>query len=299
MLVSWLPLYRITPDDTLGMLKTQAAAFPYTFVIKLGTRDFAILSYKLDEPPLIRREWLEARMEYFAAEHHVTGFHWPGRPTTYPVASVEGIVALFLTGPDDIAGIDFPLIHREDDQRLGYSSGDRELLRRYEGLERIARLSFAAIPITPMAKLQQYFDEPMPLEAIEEDRAAGLFQDFGVASPRKLRELEADWKREKSADVRARIAMRIAVLYDAQLAKDRAYDWIGRALADGAESPRSVRRARSVARHGVAVYSENLRAWLEAQPPRHRYAQVVAAMWEELLEFEDWDEQRRASFWLE
>ena len=92
---------------------------------------------------------------------------------------------------------------------------------------------------------------------------------------------------------------RIAVLYDAQLAKDRAYEWIGRALADGAESLRSVRRARSVARHGIAVYSENLRAWLEAQPPRHRYAQVVAAMWEELLEFEDWDEQRRARFWLE
>jgi spermidine synthase len=299
MLVSWLPLYRITPDDTRGMLKTQATVFPYTFVIKLGTQDFAILSYKLNEPPLIRREWLEARMERFANEHHASGFHWPGRPTTYPIASVEGIVALFLTGPDDIASIDFPLIHREDDQRLGYSSGDRELLRRYGDLEEIARLSFTAIPMTSMAKLQQYFDEPMPLEAIEEDRAAGLFQNFGVASPRQLRELEASWKGETSAHARARIAMRIAVLYDTQLSKDRAYEWIGRALADGAESPRFVRLARSMARHGVAVYSEDLRAWLEAQPPRHRYAQVVAAMWEELLDFEDWDEQRRARFWLE
>ena len=135
-------------------------------------------------------------MKHFATEHHISGFHWPGRPTTYPIASVEGVVALFLTGPDDIASIDFPLIHREDDQLLSYSSGDRELLRRYLGLGEIARLSFAALPMTSMAKLQQYFDEPMPLEAIEEDRAAGLFQDFGVASPRELRELKGSWKRE-------------------------------------------------------------------------------------------------------
>jgi hypothetical protein len=281
------------------MLKTQAAVFPYTFVIKLGTEDFAILSFKLDEPPLIRREWLEERVERFATEHRISGFHWPGRPTTYPIASVEGLVALFLTGPDDIASIDFSLIHREDDQRLGYSSGDRELLRRHLGLGQIARLSFAAIPMTSMAKLQQYFDEPMPLEAIEEDRAAGLFQDFSVASPRELRELEAGWKRKKRAHARARIAMKIAALYDNQLAKDRAYEWIDRALADGAESPNLVRLARQIARHGVGVYSEGLRAWLESQPPRHRHARLVAAMWAELQDFEDWDEQRRTHFWLE
>jgi len=93
--------------------------------------------------------------------------------------------------------------------------------------------------------------------------------------------------------------MRIAVLYDTQLSKDRAYEWIGHALADGAETPYLVRLARWMSRHGVGVYSEGLHAWLEAQPPRHRHAQVVAAMWEELLDFEDWDEQRRARFWLE
>ena len=93
--------------------------------------------------------------------------------------------------------------------------------------------------------------------------------------------------------------MKIAVFYDNQLAKDRAYEWIGRALADGAESPHFVKLARSMARHGVAVYSEGLRTWLEAQPSDHRHAKVVAAMWAELLDFEDWDEQRRDRFWLE
>ena len=114
------------------------------------------MSFNLDTPPLFEREWLEERVRRFAVERKVAGFHWPGPATKYSLDTVEGVVALVLTGPEQIEALDFPLIHHEDDQRLAYSSGDRHLLRHYLQAEWMDRIAYTGIPLTPMDQLQQY-----------------------------------------------------------------------------------------------------------------------------------------------
>lgn len=298
VLQSWLPLYRVTPDDVRAMLETQSSIFPYTFLIKQAPEDVSIVSFKLDEPPLFRQEWLEERVSRFRAEQGVEGYRWPGRPATHTLDSVEGVIALLLTGPEDIAALDHPLIHREDDQRLSYSSGDRELLRRYQDLAWLARLAFTAIPLTPVADLQRYFDWPLPVESIEEDRAAGLERNFGVPSPRALRDFEASWQRELPSVRRADTALRIAALYDGGLAKREAYAWIERAIDDGARWPPQLKQARSIARHGIAVHADTLRSWLEGLSPEQARSPVAVAMREELERYDGWNFLRLSEYGL-
>lgn len=299
MLQSWLPVYRLTPDDVRGMLKTQAAVFPQTFLIKYGSEAFSIVSFKLEEPPLFRREWLEDRIRLFARERHVAGYRWPGPPARYSLDSVEGVAALLITGPEDIEAIDFPLIHREDDERLGYSSGDRELLRRYQDLRWLSRLAFTAVPITPMESLQRYFDWELPIGAIEEDRAAGLHAVFGVPSPRELREATLRWEQGDDRAARAELALRIASLHDARLDKARAFEWVGRAIADGAGDAGQVARARRIARHGIALEPEALRDWLDSLTPDAQRSLVAVAMRAVLRNHDAWESKRRSRYWLE
>jgi len=298
ILQSWLPLYRVTPDDVRGMLETQAAVFPYTFLIKQAPEDINIVSFKLDEPPLFRREWFEERLARFRAEREVAGYHWPGPPTTHPLDSVEGLVALLMTGPEDIDALDFPLIHREDDLRLSYSSGDRELMRRYQDLEWLARLSFAAIPMTPVAELVRYFDWPLPVESIEEDRAAGLHLNFGVPSPRELAEAVTSWEQASRSGRRANTALRIAALHDGRLAKIEAFAWVGRAIDDGARWPEQVKQARKIARHGIAVYAELLRSWLAGLTPKQAGSALAIGMGEELERYEGRAHMLRSRYWF-
>jgi spermidine synthase len=46
--MQWLPLYRVTPRDALGIIRTQAAVFPQTFLMKQADEDFMVLSFKGD-----------------------------------------------------------------------------------------------------------------------------------------------------------------------------------------------------------------------------------------------------------
>jgi hypothetical protein len=228
----------------------------------------------------------------------VAGYRWPGPPAIHTLDSVEGVIALLLTGPEDIAALDHPLIHREDDQRLSYSSGDRELLRRYQDLKWLARLAFTAIPLTPVADLQRYFDWSIPVESIEEDRAAGLQPNFGVPSPRALREEAASWEREGPSGRRANTALRIAALYDGGLAKAEAYEWVERAIDDGARWPPQEKQARRIARHGIAVHADTLRSWLAQLSLEQARSPLALAMREELERYDGWDYLRRSEYWF-
>ena len=299
VLQSWLPLYRVTPDDVRGMLKTQAAVFPHTFVIKTGPIDFSIVSFKTDAPPIWRRAWLEERIDHFAKEQGVAGFHWPGPSTTYPLDSLEGVSALVLSGPADIDAIPSGVIHRDDDQRLAYSSGDRELLRRYQDLGWVARLAFTAVPITPFERLQRYFDWPLPAATLDEDRAAALAERFAVASPGDLERTVEHWERSRSSNERARLALRIASMHDGSLDKDQAYLWVGRAIDDGAHGADATRVAREIARHGLHALADDLRAWLATLEPAERHSPLASAMAAELEEYDAWTARRRAAYWLE
>ena len=300
VLQNWLPLNLITPDDLRGMLKTAASVFPYTFVVKYGAVDFGILSFKVDAPPRFERQWLEERVERFRAERGAKGYRWPDTQSVYTVDSAEGIVSLILTGPDEIAALDFDLIHREDDQRLGYSSGDRWLLRRYQYTPfGVHRVSFAALPMTPVPNLQRYFDWKLPVAEIAEDRAAGLRPDFIVPSPSALAEKIARWETLSSPVARSHAALEIASIYDAHFAKADAYAWVARAIAAGGHSIAIGRSARRIAANGVGVYAEPLREFLASLDEGARRSRIAKLMGLELDAYDAWNDQRRRGLWFE
>ena len=121
----------------------------------------------------------------------------------------------------------------------------------------------------------------------------------GFAPGSELSGAIASWKREPEPSLRALTAIQIAALYDFQLAKTEAFKWLGRAISDGARSRESVRTARQIARHGIAVYADDLRSWLDRLEPGDQRAPLAIAMRQELQNFDGWERKRRSRFWLE
>jgi hypothetical protein len=196
------------------------------------------------------------------------------------------VLGLLLTGPEDVAAMQAPLIYHDDDQRLSYSSGDRSLLRRYEG-EQLARLSFAALPVTPFSELARYFADPIDAVALEEVRACALGV-FGLTSPRRLAEARSRFDAAVDPVARAAAALAVARLYDARLAKREALAWVERAIRARPDDRDPSRRseARFIALNRIAVYAETLRAWLAGLPAELLGAPLAAAMAAELEEFD-------------
>jgi hypothetical protein len=293
--MQWLPLYRVTPNDLRGIIKTQAAVFPFTFVIKSGRADFMVVSFKGASPPHFSTDWIAERTTIFESERLLRGMHW-NPDCQHPVASLEGVLALILTGPEDIARMRAPLLYDDDHQRLSYSSGDRELLRRYEG-EAIEHLSFAALPLTPFASLQRYFRQPIPAQELDEERASSLAA-FGVPSPRRVSEAIERFQRERDPAAKSLQALAIAELYDGSLARDQAFSWIAKAIAAHATEtrPEQLEAVRRITRHHRAVYAEEIRTWLQTLPQPDRFSPFAWAVETELRVWEQRDARRRSAY---
>lgn len=295
VLVQWLPLNLITPDDLRGMLATQARVFPFTFVVQNGSVDMAMLSMKLEAPPRFETAWLKERAELLGREPQMKDTRW-ARGDRYLAASVEGITSLLITGPDDVAALEAPTLHRDDDQRLSYSSGDRQLWYRYvdDGLE---RLSFAALPVTPFRRLQQYFADTIPAERLEEDRAHRL-APLGFASPRRLADAIRSYERSADGPGRARKALAVVELFAGGHRVGPALEWIERAIAadPGDGRPEHVAAARRFVAAHAAVHGEQIGGWLAQLPRAQAAAPLAEAMAAELRAFEERDAARRSRY---
>ena len=286
VLVQWLPPYLITPNDLLGMVKTQAEVFPHTFVIQSGPLDFVMLSVKGEAPPRLRPSWIEERVKLLEAEPGIRELRWAPE-SRYRVASLEGVLALLTTGPKDIAQMEAPYLHREDDLRLSYSSGDRHLLHRYLG-HGLEQLTVAALPVTPFENLQQYIEGPIPVHDLEDDRAAAL-SAFGVVAPRRLAAAESDFLREMDPHHKAQKALAVAELYSRRHRVQDALDWIANAVAAHPtdDHPDSIESARRFAISRSSLYGDQIHAWLATLPEAHRAAPLVDAIAEELAASEE------------
>jgi spermidine synthase len=295
ILAQWLPLNLVTPEDLRGMLKTQSAVFPFTFVLRSGRLDFVILSFDTTEAPRLHTRWIAERAPRFEREQLVRGSHWE-ETSRHEIASLEGILSLLLTGPGDIERIEVAALHRDDDQRLSYSSGDRELYRRYRGRP-LSFLSFAALPLTPFSELQRYFGDPIPVAALDEERARTL-TPYGVPSPRVLADAEARFEAASTPVERSARAFEAVALYERGLALEAELAWIERALvAHPTESrPAPLARAAGVVARHAPIQSERIRAWLAALPPQQRLSLVARAMTDALEEWEGRERARRAAY---
>jgi len=288
----WLPIYFVTPNDLQGIIKTQAEVFPYTFVVKVGPEDFAVVSFKTNEPPRIDPEWIKERAKIFARERGLEEARWT-IDSLHDVASLEGILALLFTGPDDIARMKAPFLHMDENQRLQYSSGDRDLLRRRLPVE---RLSFAALPMTPFDDLARYFTEPLPASELEEERTRSMLESYGLTSPELLEGAADRFTEESDPAEKAQLAMLIAERFDWRLAKREALAWVAKAVVAYPEDdrPEQIARAQGIAQHAIAIYAAELRQWLRTV--NGNTAPVLEAMKQTLAAYDEREARRNARY---
>lgn len=300
----WLPIYFVTPNDLRGIIKTQAEVFPYTFVIKVGPEDFAVVSFKTDAPPRIDPEWIRERAKIFARERGLKEARWT-IDSLHEVASVEGILSLLFTGPVDVARMEAPFLHMDENQRLQYSSGDRDLLRRRADTQPywklpVERLSFAALPMTPFENFAQYFTVPLPASELEEERTRSMLESYELTSPELLEGAAERFKEEPDPEEKAQLGMVIAERFDWRLAKKDALTWVAKAVAAYPEDnrPEQIARARGIAQHAIAIYAPELRQWLETVSRTSNTAPIVAAMKKVLAAYDEREAKRNAGyFW--
>jgi spermidine synthase len=295
VLAQWLPPYLVTPNDVRGMVKTQAEVFPHTFIVQMGAKDFVILSMNGEAPPRFRAAWIEARTELLRRDRGMRQLHWPGERWPF-LGRLENVLFLIVTGPDDIARMEAPFLHREDDQRLSYSSGDRQLLYRYIG-HGLEQLSFAAVPLTSFENLQQYFEDPIPVVELEEMRALALSK-FGVVSLRKLSLAKEGFSKEIVADAKSQKALAIAELYSRRHQVKEALDWLQKAVAAHPTDrrPESIELARQFAVSRSILYGHEIREWLARLPESHRGSPLVKVIAEELRAIEQREAERQSRY---
>jgi spermidine synthase len=299
--MQWLPLYRITPLDARAIVKTQAEVFPETFLVKTCAEDPMVMSYKTR--PKFSIEAIGERIKVLAKEREVAGKRW-GSGCRHDIASVDAVMSSILTGPEDIAAMPAPLIVRDDTQILSYSSGDRWLLRRYQG-PALSPISFSALHLTGFAKLGGYFEPPLGAGTavdLELERAAAL-ESFHVPDPRWVAAQREALRNGRESATRARIALDLAAALDAMLDKDEAFDFLAQALEalEGAAAPGAAEdeaMARRIIRNRLAAFEEKTSSWIEEMGKKHGRSPLFKAMREELGAFKQRDSMRLNGYWF-
>jgi SAM-dependent methyltransferase len=298
--IQWLPLYRVTPLDLKGLLGTQAEAFPETFVVKVGNDDFMIASYKAR--PVFPLAAVEERLKTLRGERLVAGREW-ATGSEHEIASLEGYLSSILTGPAqarDEAG----MVYRDDTQRLSYSSGDRWLLRRYEG-PTLSRLSFPALELTPFRDLAGYFDPPLSPEfvkTLETARAKSLSM-FQVPAPAELERFRAAAAGAEDPRERAQAALSAAAMLDGMLRKEEAYAFVERAIGVMEQAripplPEDIGMARSIVRNGLAPFEDVAVKWLDRMERKAPGSALLTAMRGELKSYQEREAARKARYWF-
>ena len=292
VLMQWVPLYHLTPNETRSLVKTQAAVFPHTFIVRMGPMDFVTLSFKGLDPPRFSTAWIAERARVLAREPHVASKRWT-EDCRHGTASPEGILALMTTGPDDIARMRAPYIYRDDDQRLSYSSGDRQLLRRYRG-GRLAEISFSVLPRTPFRELQRYFLEPLDAAELDEERARALSR-YHVPSPAALAAAEDAYDRSRFRGQRVESALRVARLHGPDFESSLAY--LGRAInADPHYGSAGSAWIDRWAGYHVHLRAPELRQWIAGLPLPTRGSPLARSVEAALERHQEEARARRAAY---
>lgn len=291
VLMQWVPLYWLTPNEARSLVKTQAAVFPWTFIVRMGQIDFVTLSFKRDQPPKFSTAWIEKRAKIFARERAVGTRRWTSS-CRYGTASLEGILALLTAGPGEIARMDAPCIYRDDDQRLSYSTGDRRILRRYHG-SILPMITFPTLPRTPFRELQRYFTDSIPVAALEEERARALML-YHVPSPAELTAAMERYRAAAAPRTRAECAVEVAKLCGTDF--DDSFPWIARAVE--ACPTCASEWVRDWTRYHEHLYEKELRGWIATLPPRNRTSVLAKTIRGELDSFRARERERRRAYLL-
>jgi len=299
--MQWLPLYRVTPLDARGIIKTQAHVFPETFVVKSFASDFMVVSYK--SRPRLRLDAIARRSDNLKKERLVAGVRW-SPSSRYDIASLQGVLSLIIMGPKDVCDMDAPVIYRDDTQILSYSSGDRWLLRRYEG-PALSKLTFAALRLTEFETIKDYFDPPLSPDLIgdvEAERTASLV-GFNVPDPKILAANRVAMANAANPADRARLALALAAGYDGMLAKEEAYRSVEQALDALNATPdltteEHLEIGRGIVRNCLVAYEPLTADKLERFEKSYRDAPLLRAMREEFEAYRRRQADRLSDYWL-
>ena len=322
--MQWLPLYRVTPLDAVGIVKTQAAVFPQTFVVKVGRDDFMVLSYP--ETPKFSIEAMRERLEVFRKERLIAGRKW--HPACqFEIASVGGVLSTLVLAPEDISRLEGPETYHDETQLLSYSSGDRELLRLYRG-PALSLMSFRALGLSQIRAFAQFFHPPLERAehaALSRDRAISLtfFDPYSHPAPLAERAplqsaerqakiefiqgldfLALDRKLAQFEGVQDRaakqgLAFSIARAFDGQLDKRRAFEWVRRAIAiDPSVGHEACKRLVSlIARNHIVPYQDIVREEIAKTAQAFPSSPIVAVLRGVLAQFNEEDRKRKATYW--
>lgn len=289
----WLPLYFLSPEETLAAVRTAAEVFPYCFVSKLEMGDFILLGY--EERPTFVASYVHERSQVLAEEWRNRGMAPSGwfPQSRHAVGSLVGITSTLVLGPETVEAIAAPAVLRDDLQQLSYGLGDRWLLRRYQGLP-LVWVSIAAFPVETTSSAVHYFDPPPPpaaVEAINQERLLVL-QSMNLGDPRSVERNRAELESETDPRRRAELALALAVGFDIGLKKEAALRYLGVAaeasLKPGMVTPPpALHAARKIGRNRIAMFEDVVADWLAALAPEVRDAPLVAPVREELEAYRD------------
>jgi spermidine synthase len=295
--MQWLPLHFVTPNELRSIVATFVAVFPNCMAIRSGGTDVMLLGWKTDRMPRFSQERLEKRLSVLAQEPRLRHRRWSPKAQEESI-SVPGLLSLVLSGPDALRAVQAPL-YRDDIPRLSYGSGDRWLLRRYEG-PTLARQTFAALPLSPYARLSRYFGVALAPGQLEDERARVL-ENLRVASPVEIAVAEERFRRARPGERKARAALRLAGLHDRGGGKAASLAWIRVMLREdpGLDSPPVDQSVRNLARYRIELESDRLRAWLAGLDPALRDTPIARAMTDELAQHDARVQARRAHYWFE
>lgn len=289
VLMQWLPLYWITPNEARGIVKTQAAVFPQTFIVRMGQIDFVTLSFKRKDPPQFSTEWIEERAKVFAKEHGVSRSRWTSK-CQHGIASLEGVLSLIQAGPEDVARMETPYIYHDDDQRLSYTSGDRQLLRRYYKTI-LTNITYAALPTTPFRRLQEYFVETLPVSELDEERARALTL-YQEPSPAEVAAEERRYRTATEPTARAEHAMRVARLRGLDV--DSSSVWLRRVVEAKVDFQSDW--VDDWARYHAHLHAHELERWVGSLPPEARRSPIARAVESGVESFRERERERRSRY---
>jgi predicted membrane-bound spermidine synthase len=289
----WLPLYFMTPQETLAAIRTATEVFPYCFLAKLHVGDYILLGYA--ERPTFSAPYVRQRSALLAAEWSERSLGPTGwvDGSRHVIGSLIGVTASLVLGPDSLSGVEAPAILRDDLQQLGYGLDDRWLLRRYMGIP-LVDISYAALPIERTASPVSFFDPPLPAEviaAIEGERVAVL-RSMRIQDPRVVERKQAALRAERDPRQRVLLAMSLALDHDAALKKDDALRHLRTAAETALQAgltppPRMLRAVREIAGNHLAVYETQVSAWLASLPDRLRESALLAPLREEVAAYRE------------